>query len=498
MMKLACVAILTLAAPITTVAAEPILTSTTEPEAKPATTVDTKPDEAKPDSALAPTPVTAATVAGSPQPGFESGRTDEVDPGDSAFRWIARGALFVPRWALEVVLSPIRGGVWAEDKYHLHEVYSRIFFNDAKTMGLYPTGMYESGFGASIGARFVHRNLFGEHEHVALQATTGAMTGQTYRAGVRGEVRTGNRLGPLELAFDGNFDQRPTDPFFGIGNGNLVAMPPATRIDPRIDNTAISTNHRYQEASAALGATIHLPADLHVVGSAQLTELQFAPSTSSPNLPIDQVYDTAGLVGFTTGVHHAYGELELRWDTRRRYSVWEPRSVPSSGSLVSAFVGRIEGFGSNANFSRYGVELQNYLRIAKGPRVLVTRFHGEAVTGSLDQVPFTELPMLGGGSFLRGYSFERFRDRVAAFGSLQYEWDLSHLLHAYVFTDVGRVFPSIADATYHDLRVGYGLGVELHSEQGFMLETSIASSIDGGVLFSVDFNPVLDARARWR
>ena len=41
----------------------------------------------------------------------------------------------------------------------------------------------------------------------------------------------------------------------------------------------------------------------------------------------------------------------------------------------------------------------------------------EGVTGGLDQVPFTELPMLG-GDFMRGYAFERFRDRVAAFGSL--------------------------------------------------------------------------------
>lgn len=82
------------------------------------------------------------------------------------------------------------------------------------------------------------------------------------------------------------------------------------------------------------------------------------------------------------------------------------------------------------------------------------------MSGTRDQVPFTELPMLGGSSFLRGYPFERFRDRAAGFGSVQYQWDVSHILDAYLFADAGRVFPSIANVTLHGLRVGYG--IELH------------------------------------
>ena len=130
--------------------------------------------------------------------------------------------------------------------------------------------------------------------------------------------------------------------------------------------------------------------------------------------------------------------------------------------------------------------------------MLITRFHGEAVSGNLDQVPFAELPMLGGGDFLRGYAYARFRDRVAMFGSVQYEWDLSHRLDAYVFCDAGRVFSALDEITLAGLRVGYGIGIELHSEQGFLLEGNIASSIDGGVFFNLSFNPVFDSRPRWR
>ena len=47
--------------------------------------------------------------------------------------------------------------------------------------------------------------------------------------------------------------------------------------------------------------------------------------------------------------------------------------------------------------------------------------------------------------------------------------------------------------------VGYGVGLELHgSDGGFLVEGSLASSIDGGIMLNATLNPVLDARPRWR
>ena len=54
----------------------------------------------------------AADVAEQPVPGNESGRTDVVDPGDSTARVIGRNALFLPKVATDVVLSPVRGTIW--------------------------------------------------------------------------------------------------------------------------------------------------------------------------------------------------------------------------------------------------------------------------------------------------------------------------------------------------------------------------------------------------
>ncbi len=440
---------------------------------------------------------TAAAVAGEPRPGDESGRTDQLDPGDSAFRMVARGALFVPKLAVGLALSPVRGLVWADDRYDLSALYYRTFFNADRTIGLFPTATYESGLGVSAGARFEDRDLFGAHESLALQATTGAVSGEAYRAGLLASFRTGDRLSRrLQLGLEASFDRRPADPFYGIGDGDLV-MQPASPIDPRVDPAAVETWHRYQEDRIALHADSHVASDLHVLATGELTQLRFEPSTEG--LPIDQVYDPPGLVGFETGARHVYGELEVRWDSRRSISVWEPHYAHAAGSLAAALVGRVQGLDGAADFWRYGVELQHDWELAKGPRVLAMRFHGEGVTGSLDQVPFTELPALGGSAFLRGYSYERFRDRVAAVGSVQYEWTLSHLVDAYLFSDVGRVFSSLDGITAQGMRVGYGIGLDLHDDQGaFRAEGSLASSIDGGVFLTLSFNPALDARPRWR
>jgi hypothetical protein len=443
-----------------------------------------------------PREVTAADVRDAPLPGNESGQSTALDGGDSAFRIAARGALFVPKLAVTAALSPVHGAFWANDRYRLEDLYYRVFYNDDRTIGLFPTATYTSGFGFAAGVGFVDRELFGQHESVTLDATTGAVTGDTYRASIAGSLRSGQRIASwLELGVDANFDRRPAEPFFGIGNGDLT-QPTGAPVNPQIDDRAVETRHRYQEARVAVVGDVRAIDALHVLGTGALTDLQFAPSTT--DVSIDTVYAAPDLVGFSSGVRHVYGELELRWDTRRRTTPWEPRDVHAAGSLASALAGRVHRLDGGPDFWRYGLELQQYWRLASGPRLIGLRFHGSGVTGGRDEVPFTELPALGGSSFLRGYSYDRFRDRVAAFGSVQYLWDVSHLLDAYLFVDAGRVFPALDQLTTRGMRVGYGVGLELHGTRGFLVEASLASSIDGGAVVSVSFNPVLDSKERWR
>lgn len=436
---------------------------------------------------------TADDVAGAPLPGSESGRIDQDAGGDSGLRRALRGALFVPKLGVDIALSPARLSVWAYDRYHLDELYYRVFFNDARTIGLVPTASFDSSFGVTAGGRFVHRDLLGQREHLSIEGEAGGR----YHGGVKGALRSGNRLGDrLAVELAGQYELRPQDLFYGIGNHSDSASP-AMPVDPKIDPTAVETRYRERLTRAAAVIDVRVIDRLHLRSSSELTERRFSPSDTG--VSIDTVYDPMALVGYT-GVRYIYSELELRFDTRRNATRYEPRPFHSVGSLAAVFGGRIHRLDSAPDYWRYGIDLQHFLRLAEGPRVLAFRLHGEAVSGPLAEVPFTELPQLGGLDDLRGYPSDRFRDRVAAFGSVDYAWDLSAWLSARVFVDAGRVFGSLDDLETGRVRVGYGIALEGHSEDSFGVLGALSSSIDGGLILNLSFNPMftLDERVRRR
>ncbi|HUJ60000.1 MAG TPA: BamA/TamA family outer membrane protein [Kofleriaceae bacterium] len=436
----------------------------------------------------------AADVASAPLPGDESGRIDR-QPGDSALRELARGALFVPKLLTDATLEPLRGAVWVEDHYQLEDLYYRTFFNRDRTFGIFPSGTYETGYGGTIGAELVHHDLLGHHEHLELLATTGAAFGELYRADTLAAFDTGDRFGRWQFGIEGNFNRRPGDPFYGIGNGNLRSTAPDMPIDPRVDPTAVSVTYKYQEARTSAYADVRPFGAFHVRTTGELTDLEFGRGETGP--AIDEVYAPMGLVGFG-GVRHLYGELELRYDRRHRGSIYDPAGLRSEGLLAVSYLGRVHELEDYPDFWHYGGQVQQLWRLGNGPQTLATRLYVEAVSGSRDQVPFAELPELGGGELLRGYDFARFRDRVAAYGSVEYGWGLSDAFDAALFVDAGRVYPSLDDLTLDDLRVGYGLALDFYQGSGFAAEGTVATSIDGGIFFSLSFNPVWDARPRWR
>ena len=233
---------------------------------------------------------------------------------------------------------------------------------------------------------------------------------------------------------------------------------------------------------------------LHLRASGALTDLEAA--RSSTGAPIDELYRPESLIGWTDGARHAYTELELRWDSRRPAGVWDPPVLHGAGGFAGVYAGPVTRLDGGPDFWRYGVDAQYFLRIGVGPRVLAARAHVEGVTGTRGEVPFFDLPQLGGSTLLRGYPAERFRDRLAAVGSLDYQWDLSQRLSASVFADVGRVYGARDELALEDLRVGYGVGVEAHTRHSFWMRGSIASSIDGGVYLNLAFDSAFDVDGR--
>jgi hypothetical protein len=431
-------------------------------------------------------------VAGAPLPGQESGRVaGSTNTGGSLVREIARGVLFLPKVIVEALLLPVRGGVWVFDRFQFGHHYHSVFYNHERTLGVVPAVTYQTGYGFMVGARLVATDVFGSHEHLEI----GGAYGGNYRARAGAWLDSGDRLGRrLMLRAGGNFDRFADLPFYGVGNAALVRAPPM-QVDPRTDDIAVETFYRYQELRAWFGADLRVLDDLRVIGSGAVARLRYAPPTRGT--PNDAVYDPAGLVGLEQDLDHLYGELELRWD-RRAISApaWETTKY-TTGWLASVFAGRVHQLDERGDFTHYGADVQVFLHFGLAPRMLVLRLLAEGVAGSLDVVPIPELPYLG-GDVLRGYPFARFRDRVSAVGTAQYEWDLSSYMNAFVFVDAGRVYPSLDAVSLRGMRVGYGGGLALHRGADFLVAGALASSVDGGLFVTATLTPLWDVRPRWR
>ncbi len=418
-----------------------------------------------------PAELTAADVEGGPPPGQESGQVDA--PRESTARMVGRGVLWLPKLAVTGTLAPIRAGVWAYERYHLEARAIRLFFNDDETYGIYPVADVESELGVTAGARFVHRDLFGARERLGLHAAFGGR----YRELASAKLRSGDRFGSrLTLELTGEYERRPHDPFYGVGDdGSDVAV----------------TRFREQLLRATALADARLSGPLHLRMSGAIADFDLGPSDEGP--PIEQLHPDVMSSG---DVRQTYLELELRWDSRRAANRWQPAAIRSTGWLLSGFTGRAIGLDDSNDFTRYGVDLQRFISLGRRPRVLSARLYGEGVTGDVDQLSFSQLPRLGGKILLRGYPLDRFRDRVAVVGSLEYAWDLNRFLTASTFVDAGRVAPAIDRLDIDDLRVGYGVAIQAHSERSFLIRASLASSLDGGVFAAISFDPVFDLDPR--
>jgi hypothetical protein len=410
---------------------------------------------------------TAAEVAEAPLPGQESGRTDDGEH-DSTLRNVGQGVLFVPKLVLEVAFLPVRTGLWAHDHYSLGGRLQRAAFDKTNTYGVYPTLVLDSDYGATIGARFVHRDVFGARERLSARAGFGG----EFKEVISAKFKTGDRLGKTaSLELFGETERRPHDPFYGIGNAD----------------DAVETRHRQELLRATTTLDLRMTPSFHTRIAGAITDLEYDVAKDGPR--IDVMYDPSMLTGWS-GTRNVYVELELRYDSRRISSTLE-----SKGILLDAFAGRIHQLEAGNDYWRYGGEAIHFQPLGIG-RTLATRLHLESVTGALNDVAFTQLPQLGGKALLRGYASDRFRDRTAAVGSAEYMWDVSSFMLASVFVDVGRVYSDITDVNVDDLRLGYGASLQLVEKRSFLAGISAASSIDGGLFLNLVLDPVYEPEPR--
>jgi hypothetical protein len=431
-------------------------------------------------------PVSAGDVAGAPRPDQARGLVQDDRSPARHLLWIPRAVLFVPKWGLWLLASPIRGGLYAFERFGLGPRLQKLFSGNGP-IAVYPSVAREAGHGLTYGVGA------GVGHYVRGNFLFGGEVRQIYDL----RLKTHRLLGDqIELELDGQIQLLGESHFYGIGNGDLEDDAMRTDIDARADPTAVDTLFDQRNLRAELTLDLRPRRLRHVTGfaTAALIDKKLGDVASTSLLDVAAVYDPASLVGFTGGVRYLYGELRLAYDDRLTTNPFTSLAEPATGWKLEGFAGLASGLaGDPSSYVRYGVDLQRYFDLYLGDRVLILRAFLEGVTADVDDIPFTELPRLGGSRLMRGYPRNRFRDRTVTAFSVEYRYPVNRYLGAFAFVDGGGAWRRLRDFDPAELHPGYGAGLQLHTAQLFLTRFLVAGG-DEGVTFYLSFAPSSDLK----
>jgi hypothetical protein len=439
-----------------------------------------------------------------------SGLVEPRDPPESGGRKTGRVLLYPVRGLWYVVWAPVRGFAWAYDRYAIPNRIRRIFFSEDGRVGLFPIFAYKSGFGITAGARFEVRELLSPGSRLRLSATYRGEVLQSYIL----RHRTGELFGPaVEVETTVGFETFPRSRFFGIGNGDQE--PAGTHmgdVDALRDDTAVGTVFYYDAFSAETAVSVDVPGPVRVrlAGGYRLRDFDEDVDVDvdddddrfdldDDDWAIDEIYDVNRLVGWQENLSNVYGEAALILNTLRPGDRALSAAMPATGWYLRGRLGLVGGLSDDpSEYWRYGADVQRYIDLYGGDRILALRASFEGVSGSMSDVPFSDLPRLGGPILLRGYQQDRFRDRRAGVATVEYQWGVDRNVSAFLFADAGRVWRNLDDLDLglDELRVGFGGGLEIHSMKNFIGRAMLASSKDGSAFLTLSFDPLYDAKGR--
>ncbi len=403
-------------------------------------------------AAVEPTRAPAPPV--DPDPDQASGVAVEDAPTTSRARAVPRAILFIPKIVLWGALQPVRGVAYLVERDGGGSQRIDRTFEERHTLGGYPIASYESDLGGVVGARVLVKNLLGEGERLRLRVDGG--TAITYGVGAR--VTTGTRFAPIRFVLDGDVEKHPHDHFYGIGNG------------PAMES-------EYEQELARGAAAIEADVSDGV-------ELRLALAGVRRDLSI------AG------DVNNVYLESEATYDTRRAASVYPSQTLDTAGWLVRGYGRLARGTGDMpTRYVGYGGEVEHVIDLRASTRTLTLRLVVDGVTG---EVPFVDLPSLGGPEVLRGYPSGRFRDRTVVASTAEYTWRLFDHASGYTFVDAGAPFAGWGPLDDGPIRVGFGGGLLVHTKHTSFARAQLAFSRDGDVNVSLAFQPTAGRRERAR
>jgi outer membrane protein assembly factor BamA len=403
---------------------------------------------------------------------------------------VPRALLAVPRVVVVGVSMPLVMLLGVFDDEALARARRIFFWNRAETIGWRPVGAFQGGYGFAMGARIFHNNLFGHGESLTAEARAGGVFMQAYQLRFKGEHIGGTRLW---LDMRGRYDSTPRLVFQGIGNPSRVVAgddgfaPDGASVRSRYSQTrglaalafGASFGPRNREVRPGIGAFFNH----RRFGPAHPSQSFFLGQGNPEDPSIEEVYDVDSLTGFRSGVDVVRIDPSLELDFR------DHRGQTSRGFTWLTLGGGAPPQARHVAFWHYGTELTGFANLFNKTRVLVMRLGLEAVHGNDKRIPFSELPRLGGAMRLRGYRLNRFRDKRALFGTIEYRYPIHQMLAGFLFVDGGRVghdYRDLFGAKLSRWHYGFGGGFEMRFRERTVVRIDLSYGEDFLVFFSFD------------
>ncbi|NUO53925.1 MAG: BamA/TamA family outer membrane protein [Polyangiaceae bacterium] len=351
-----------------------------------------------------------------------------VDPADAALS-LPRAILGVPRAVMYTVFLPVEGLLYVTGKYQIPERVIDFLYNDERNAAIIPYLSFLGGQGFTAGFSAFHGGLGKHDERISLSAKFGGRYTQSYDLGFEAP-RVAGTIFSIDVGT--RFEIEPRQNFWGYGPGPTQDGPLQEDIGPR--QAHVKTIFQQQRGLVMLrpGFAVHDAVNIGVVGT--LNHRKFDPrldeTQSEPS--IAEVYDTAKLPGFDQGYSLIQMLADIRVDTR------SPRGATNSGVLLEVMGGGVPPQG-DFGYVHYGAAITGYIDLYGGDRVLLLHASHEAVLGEDDDIPFADMPRLGGPHRLRGYDLNRFRDEKTALVAIEYHYPVHEMVSASLFFEMGSV-----------------------------------------------------------
>lgn len=332
---------------------------------------------------------------------------------------------------------------------------SKLTMNKGRELSInvFPILMYDSDIGFGFGAKGVIKNNFRKNESFDLMLF-GSTKGEQRYAFVFSvpdfEIRQGTYY---SLAFDMKIEYNKllNYNFFGFGNDSK-------------DN-----DFQFPREVTRLELTLSHTFTPRLVGEIWLRQNHYSVYDYDPDWnTITSETPGAGETDVTAG------SLRLRFDSRDSHI--HPRKgikIDIQGELAFPI------FTQEWNFKKIRLECSTYQQLFSKNHILAFRYWMQHITGD---APFYESSIIGGGWTIRGYKADRFVDNTMALYSLEYRFPVYKKLGAVIFTDSGRVWPSLKNFSVSDWHQNVGAGLRYYLTN-FVVRFDLSYSKEGTRIF---------------